>query len=141
MTKLRADGRVLGTYVGSVCGAIVCAVNGNLVRTYFSDDFALGGHNRKWKWIPGAQIWIEVTGSVTGRVSIPDFAANTLHEALEYGRMRCKRETYAKAHDAVRRIEAPFRRELVTLDLHSRKQALMVVQKVVNVIWPNLDLS
>lgn len=131
----------LGRFVGKVCGCEVYAVNGDLVRDAFSTDFALGGHNRKWKWIPGGMVWVEVTSSTRGKMLHEDFGKNVLHELVEYALMRYDRLTYSKAHDKALRYEMVFRAVGYKRKPKSREEALVTVRGFMDAYFPGLDLG
>lgn len=126
--------------VGVACGCKVFVVDGGTLRDRHTSDFALGGHNRKWKWIPGGRVYVELTLTLGGRVDTRDWAINVCHELLEYGMMRFERKTYSSAHDEALGYESDIRAGLSGVP-PTLEAALDLVREIMADLWKKLDLS
>jgi len=79
-------------------GVSIWIVNGRLVRSVFDIDFADGGHDHVYEYIPENEVWIDNDLQEKERGYI------LLHELHERNLM-AKGSTYEKAHNEANRLE------------------------------------
>lgn len=80
-------------------------VDGGAVRNEFSNEFALGGHYYRYKFIPEDEIWIErVVSDEQDRLAI------IAHEIIERSIMKSRGMKYDAAHETANKFEVKMRR-------------------------------
>lgn len=84
-------------------GVSIWIVNARLVRSVFDDDFASGGHDYVYEYVPENEVWIDDTLKAAER----PYAL--LHELHERGLMQ-KGMDYDRAHAQSSRLERHCRR-------------------------------
>ena len=90
------------TYVrklGEIFGVKFYLVDANVVRNQYKVDFALGGNNGPYDWVPRDEIWLD---AATQPSELPYIA---LHEFYERHRMLQNGLDYNKAHAIASIIE------------------------------------
>lgn len=90
------------TYVrklGEIFGVKFYLVDANVVRNQYKVDFALGGNNGPYDWVPRDEIWLD---AATQPSELPYIA---LHEFYERHRMLQNGLDYNKAHAIASTIE------------------------------------
>ncbi|MFA5766571.1 MAG: hypothetical protein WC919_01440 [Candidatus Paceibacterota bacterium] len=90
------------TYVrklGDIFGIKFYLIDANVVRNQYKVDFALGGNNGPYDWVPRDEIWLD---SAIHPSELPYIA---LHEFYERHRMLQNGLDYSKAHAAASTIE------------------------------------
>jgi hypothetical protein len=81
----------------------VKVVNGTKVRNTQNIDFTMGGHNKRYSFIPRNEIWLEDTLKPKEKRLV------LLHELHELGNM-LKGKGYEEAHKLANRIEGYYRK-------------------------------
>lgn len=84
-------------------GVSVWIVNARLVRSVFDDDFASGGHDHVYEYVPENEVWIDDTLKAAER------PFSLLHELHERNLM-IKRMDYDRAHAESSKLERRLRR-------------------------------
>jgi hypothetical protein len=79
-------------------GVAIYIVDGELVRDFFYEDFAEGGHDLVYPWIPDNEVWID------DDVSDDEQPPVAFHEMYERGLM-LEGQPYDDAHNAALELE------------------------------------
>jgi hypothetical protein len=87
-----------------VAGKTVWLVDGRLVRSAFDLNFTLGGHHRRYRFIPRHEVWIDDAVSAAERPAILH------HELIEIVAME-RGLSYDDGHALASRAERRFRAE------------------------------
>lgn len=96
--------RIVLEEIGTIDGCAVYLVDGEIARDEVDVDFALGGHDARYRYIPHGTIWVEDTGSRR------DVLHNLQHEAYERQLMLAG-EPYSRAHARAARMELQQRKK------------------------------
>ncbi len=94
--------------LGVAAGKQVWLVDGSALRSAFYQDFTLGGHNLRYRFIPRHEVWIDDAVAPAERPAILH------HELVEIGHME-RGMSYDLAHARASRAERRFRAESVAL--------------------------
>ena len=95
----------LGIIKVAETSTVLKLVDGGKVRDDYSNDFALGGHYYRYKFIPENEIWVE-RGLGTGK----DGIAVIIHEGVERALMKNKGMGYEAGHAEANKVEKKFRK-------------------------------
>jgi hypothetical protein len=90
--------------IGERAGCTVWLVDGRAVRDLAYVDFTLGGHGRRYRFIPRREIWIDDAVRAQERPAILE------HELVELRHMAAGL-SYPQAHELASRAERRFRRQ------------------------------
>jgi hypothetical protein len=96
--------RVRRRPLGSVDGRRIWLVDGHASRSAFDQDFTLGGHGLRYRFLPRDEVWIDDAVAPAERPAILH------HELVEIRHMEAGM-SYADAHARASRAERRFRRE------------------------------
>jgi hypothetical protein len=90
------------TYIqklGDIFGVKFYLIDANVVRNQYKVDFALGGNNGPYDWVPRDEIWLDAA------IHPSELPYIALHEFYERHRMLQNGLTYDKAHAAASSVE------------------------------------
>jgi hypothetical protein len=90
--------------IGKAGGRKVVLVRGRVVRDLAYVHFTMGGHIRRYRWIPADEIWIDDAVAPAERPAV------VLHEQVEVDLMEDHGLDYHAAHAKASAAEASFRR-------------------------------
>ena len=94
-------------YLQETCphGRHLVLVDGTHVRNHYDSDFSQGGNGFRYRFVPKGEIWIDC------QISSIEWPLIAYHECEEIERMR-NGQSYERAHDAAKRLEGRFRKQL-----------------------------
>ena len=90
------------TYIqklGDIFGVKFYLIDANVVRNQYKVDFALGGNNGPYDWVPRDEIWLDAA------IHPSEMPYIALHEFYERHRMLQNGLDYSKAHAAASAVE------------------------------------
>jgi len=97
-------------------GVSIWVVSGRVVRDHLYNDFTLGGHNRRYKFIPSGEIWIDDAVVPAERPII------LMHEIRELGLMLKQNLNYDEAHKRASLLECELRADWVAVSVKEAKK-------------------
>ncbi len=96
-------------------GVSVWVVSGRVVRDHLYIDFTLGGHNRRYRFIPRDEIWIDDAVVPAERPII------LMHEIRELGLMLNQDMSYEEAHKRASLLEKALRADWVSVSVPNKE--------------------